>query len=160
MGVRRLKADGPFFIFTYYWSGRWPVTYEFDLSGSGCHQTVGWDRISDIHTLDRGNLKGYSKGWRVHAELNWTEGLIRREYWDTDTYEGRTEKILQLLYSTGCNNSIFYFPSPGVHPSKYYDVMVSGDYNFSYIRGLEGVGLTGSMTLIGKEVYDEIPWRT
>lgn len=156
--MRRQMLDGPFFIFTYYWRGRFPYTYEFDLSGSGCEQRMRWERVATVHTLDRGNDRVYEKGWKVNADLSWDNGLIRREYEDTDAYAGRTEQLLGLLFNTKCNSTLFYFPSPGLHPTKYYNVRIGGDYTFTYARGLEGIGLQGGFSLIGKDVLDEIPW--
>jgi hypothetical protein len=150
--------DGPYFVFVYDWSGHWPTEHRLDLSGSGCEQSLGWTRVAVTHTLDEGQTKRYHKGWKLNAHLSWLNGLLKSTYWDTDTYVGRTEKLLQILFNTPCNNSIWYYPYPSVHPALYYDVMITGDYNFTYRKGLEGLGFTGSIELVGKEVFNEIPY--
>ena len=158
MTDRRQMLDGPYFSFTYLWSGVYPDTHALDLSGSGCTQDITWERIADTHTLDRGNMKRYDKGWKLNATLVWgSDSLILRTYTDVDTYYGRTEKLLNLLYNTTCNEQVFYYPYPSIHSSSYFDVIVVGDYNLQYVKGLDGFGYRGSIELIGKTVFPEIP---
>ena len=155
---RRLNDDGPKFRFTYLWSGLWPTVYDVDLSGSGCNQKIVWNRIADVHTLDRGDYKRYKKGFQLEATLRWgRDSLLRTEYPDTDTYLGQTERLMNLMFNASCNNPIYYWPHPGVHPSTFYLAIWDGDYDFNYVEGLEGVGFNGNIKLVGKTILDESP---
>ena len=156
--TRRLQDDGPMFRFTYDWSGIYPTVYDLDLSGSGCVPMINWKRVADVHTLDRGDYKRYKKGVQLEATLTWGKNaLLRTEYEDTDTYIGRTIKLVNLMFNSSCNNDIFYWPYPGEHPSTYYSVIWDGDYNFNYVEGLTGIGFQGKIKLIGKQILEESP---
>ena len=158
---RKQECGGPKFRFTYDWSGIYPTVYDLDLSGSGCVPTINWKRVAEVHTLDRGDYKRYKKGFQLEATLKWgNDALLRTEYWDTDTYVGRTIKLVNLMFNSSCDNDIFYWPYPGEHPSTYYSVIWDGDYNFNYVEGLTGVGFRGQIKLIGKQILDEIPMYT
>ena len=159
--TRRLQDDGPLFRFTYYWQGINPVTYDLDLSGSGCVQRVNWKRVAAVHTLDRGDYKRYKKGFQLEASLKWgKDSLLCAEYWDTDAYAGRTEKIVSLMFNSSCDDTIFYWPHPGIHSSTYYSAIWDGDYDFNYVQGLEGVGFNGNIKLVGKYILEKSPTFT
>jgi len=157
-GSRRKMLDGPVFRFTYYWSGLYPVIYDLDLSGTGCDQKINWDRIATEHTLDRGNYKRYLKGFQLNATLTWGDNaLLEATMLDTDSYTGRTEQLVNLMFNTTCNDDIFYWPFPGAHPTVYFKVIWKGNYNFNYVTGLVGTGFQGVINLIGADVLEKSP---
>ena len=158
MTGRRRMADGPMFRFTYLWYGLYPQTYNLDLSGTGCEQLIDWERIDTVHTLDRGDYKRYLKGYQLNATLKWGDNaLIQATTADTDVYVGDTERSMNLMFNTTCNQPIFYWPHPGTHPSTYFNVIWSGNYNFNYARGLVGTGFQGEIKLIGSDILEKSP---
>jgi hypothetical protein len=50
------------------------------------------------------------------------------------------------------------WPWPAAHPTNYYDVIWEDGFDFNYIKGLEKMGFQGEIKLIGKTIYDEIPF--
>ena len=155
--TRRAMLDGPYFSFTYLWSGLYPTNYTLDLSGSGCSQSISWERVATTHILDRGDMKRYHKGWKLKVQLVWGhESLVLRTS-DDDIIPGATEAILGYMYNATCNEQNFYYPYPELHPSTYFDVVVVGDFNMQYVTGLDGTGYRGTISLVGKTVFNEIP---
>jgi len=137
------------------WSEPVPIVYDIDLSGSGCDQKINWNRIAEVHTLDRGDYKRYLKGYQLDATLTWGRGaLIPEHHDDIGTALGRTEKLMQLMFNSTCEEYIYYWPYPETHPSTYYSVIWSGDYDFNYVEGLVGVGFQGKIKLVGKDILE------
>jgi len=134
-------AEGPYFGYPSS-----PV----DLSGTGCVVAFGWERISEDHTLDRGNTKRYMKGWRMTATLTWAVGSSAIEKSTLDGLVGVANANCSLY-------DLYFWPYPGAHPSVSYLVMWSNGFNFTYAKGLVGTGFTGSIQLIGKTIYENIP---
>jgi len=152
---RRKMSDGPVFRFTYLWSAGGPATYDIDLSASGCNQKINWNRVADVHILDRGDYKRYLKGYQLDATLTWgRDALIPEHHDDIGTVLGRTEKLMQLMFNSTCEEDIFYWPYPTTHPSTYFSVIWSNDYDFNYAEGLVGVGFQGKIQLVGKDILE------
>jgi len=153
---RKKMTDGPVLRFTYMWTYGGPHTYDVDLSGTGCQQTIIWNRIATVHTLDRGDYKRYLKGFQMEAKLRWSgnHSLNPEHFDDEGTVPGLNEKLMQLLFNTTCEETVLYWPHPSTHPSTYYNVIWSGDYDFNYIDGLVGTGFQGEIQLIGKDILE------
>ena len=157
MADRRLMSGGPYFAFTYLWSGLWSANYTLDLSGTGCVQRISWERVAESHILDQGDMKRYHKGWKIRVTLTWGASSLILRTFESDTIPGETEAVLGYMYNASCNEQNFYYPYPTLHPSTFFDVIVTGDYNFQYVKGLDGTGYRGSISLVGKTVFSEIP---
>jgi len=102
-------------------------------------------------------MKRYHKGWRLNATLTWGAGSLILRTYDSDTIPGETEAVLNYLYNTTCNEEVFYYPYPSLHAVKFFDVIVTGNFNLQYVKGLDGTGYRGSISLIGKTVFPEVP---
>ena len=119
------------------------------LTATGCFQQLGWEGGGVGRDLDRGNWKFYLKGYRLKATLSWTSNALLEE---------SMAAALNNLFNQSCETALYYSPYPAIHTGSFYQVIWKNNWEFYYVRGLENVGYSGKIELVGKEILTEKPY--